>query len=137
MPPLPIELLRRLGTLGEVYLVGYSLGGIAALASALVVGDAHFLRECVLLNCCTTFWPPWYSMLLPNDWWAHPPAVSSKITSWVIANDPLCDGKAGDSCRPPQVPGTTRVLPSCVEVDKALDNHSFSHFVASLPRGSE
>ena len=37
----------------------------------------------------TMFWPPWFSSLLVPDWWTRPPAVSSKITSWVIGNDPL------------------------------------------------
>merc|ERR1712196_137531 len=52
VPYLPIDLLRRLGEQGEVCLVGYSLGGIAALASALVVGYGTWLSGCVLFNCC-------------------------------------------------------------------------------------
>jgi hypothetical protein len=75
------------------------------------------------------FWPPWLSKLLSDDWWTNAPAVSSKITSWVISHDPLSDVVPGTrGLRAPQTPGTTLVLP-CKFADKDLiKNHALSNF---------
>ena len=41
------------------------------------------------------FWPTWYATVLPEDWWSNAPAVSCKITSWVVKDDPLSEGLQG------------------------------------------
>jgi hypothetical protein len=53
------------------------------------------LKRVELLNCATMFWPTWYAALLPEDWWSNAPAVSCKITSWVVKDDPLSEGLQG------------------------------------------
>ena len=43
-------------------------------------------------------------------WWtSQPPAVSAKIESWVVRDDPFSEGVPGES-RAPQTPGTTLVF---------------------------
>lgn len=130
VPALPLDSLRVLGSTGKVTIVGYSQGGIPALGCVLALGNVAWLQECVLLNCATIFWPHWYQELLPSDWWSNPPDFSPKIISWVIRNDPLSDEVPGGSQRMPQVPGETRVVPSCAFGKDIMDNHSFHHFVA-------
>ena len=53
------------------------------------------LKRVELLNCATMFWPTWYAAVLPEDWWGNAPAVSCKITSWVVKDDPLSEGLQG------------------------------------------
>lgn len=130
LPEMPVELVQRLGRAGRVSTVGYSMGGIPALASALKAGDA--LERCVLYNPSMIFWPPWYAKLLPENWWTIPPSSSGKITSWVVCNDPLSEGFPGGPLRAPQTPGTTFVLPTCTE--DYFMNHLFDHFLEPLPR---
>eukprot|EP00929_Paragymnodinium_shiwhaense_P072301 TRINITY_DN36708_c0_g1_i1.p1 TRINITY_DN36708_c0_g1~~TRINITY_DN36708_c0_g1_i1.p1 ORF type:complete len:414 (+),score=33.75 TRINITY_DN36708_c0_g1_i1:68-1309(+) len=127
---LPLNLIRGFSKSGDVTLVGYSQGGIPALGCALALGELPWLRECVLLNCATAFWPAWYKELLPDDWWSVPPPVSTKILAWVIRNDPLSDEVPGSSQRMPQVPGETVLLPAVASGAQIMDNHSFRHFVS-------
>lgn len=93
---------------------------------SLLCADARGMHA---ITTATMFWPPWLSKLLSDDWWTNAPAVSSKITSWVISHDPLSDVVPGTrGLRAPQTPGTTLVLP-CKFADKDLiKNHALSNF---------
>lgn len=119
----------------HVYVIGYSQGGIGALAIALYFASQKWFEKCCLLNCATMFWPSWMNKLLPKDelnsWWLeglvnHP--EWTKIESWVIRDDPLSDGIPGGKYTAPLVPGITKILPSCASGNNIMDNHSLIHF---------
>ena len=92
------------------------------------------MKECILLNAATMFWPLWYTSLLPEDWWCHtePYWNCPNVRSWVVTNDPLSEGIPGGAIRAPQTPGQTLVLPT--RTDDLLGNDSIGHFAAPLPR---
>lgn len=141
----------------EISLVGYSQGALPAAGCAILLdswlkdekAEASFasiceLRECVLLNPATVFWPAWLSKLIrdhsntsmptASDWWLVPSDSLSTwaplLTSWVIGNDPLSEGAPGGVARPPHLPGCTMVLPQCSEI--LLKNHALENFVGEL-----
>mmetsp|Transcript_3213 Transcript_3213/g.4685 ORF Transcript_3213/g.4685 Transcript_3213/m.4685 type:complete len:266 (+) Transcript_3213:764-1561(+) len=124
---LPLDIVRQLGQSYALTICGYSQGGISALACALAVRAEAWLSQCVLMNCATVFWPPWFKQLLPEDWWTNPPDFTSKITSWVVRDDFLSEGSPGNA-RAPQVPGTTVVLPTCAIGSDIMKNHEFINF---------
>ena len=68
---LPSELgsdfIESLGETGySITIVGYSQGGILALAAAIKYAKHSYIKKCILLNCATQFWPPWMNQLLPD-----------------------------------------------------------------------
>jgi len=141
LPVLPIELVKELSGTLELSLVGYSHGALTALATTLICGADHraAVMECVLFNCCTMFWPLWFSQLLPEAWWQTEPKDipgTDKVVSWVISNDPLSEAgprpPGGRATRAPQTPGATYVLPAC-STTGLIDNHSFAQFTAQRP----
>jgi len=145
-PELPMALVRRLAAkaaearqngaaqAGGLSIVGYSQGGIPALACALSFGLSDLPQETLerveLLNAATMFWPTWFlPPLLSEDWWTNAPAVSAKIRSWVIKDDPLSEGLPGrGGFRAPATPGTTIVLPPKHFDRDLIHNHDLSNF---------
>lgn len=118
----------------NVEVLGYSQGGITALAFALKFIKNGWFTKCTLLNAATMFWPLWMDTLLPEgDWWVngfetHP--EWNKFDSWVIENDPLSEGIPGGSLRAPLVPGITKVLPTkAVGMSNWIENHALAHFL--------
>ena len=158
-----LDLLEALGRDASVTVIGYSQGGIPALACGLAFGHMPWLNKCILLNAATVFWPPWFSAeeggnggsgdgggggggggrarpLLRDDWWQNPDGIGRAreiILSYIIRDDPLSDGVPGGKMKAPQVPGTTLVLPAVCFGTNIGENHAFKHFVAPLPRMSE
>ena len=146
LPELPTELMRRLADkatearqkgsaqAGRLSIVGYSQGGIPALACALSFGLSDLpqdsLERVELLNAATMFWPTWFlPPLLSEDWWTNAPAVSAKINSWVIKDDPISEGLPGrGGFRAPATPGTTIVLPPKHFDRDLIHNHDLSNF---------
>lgn len=53
----------------SVTLCAYSMGGVAALTSALLIGDQPWLKNCFLYNCASLYWPrgSWFSHLLNSQ----------------------------------------------------------------------
>lgn len=142
-PKLPTDLMRTLseaavearkkGTGGGITMVGYSQGAIPALASALLFGastmEQDTLTRVELLNAALMFWPTWFPSILASDWWTNSPPVSSKITSWLIKDDPLSEGLPGaGGFRVPMSPGTSIVLPPKHFDKDIMNNHSLDNF---------
>eukprot|EP01063_Lacrimia_lanifica_P030264 TRINITY_DN4788_c0_g1_i1.p2 TRINITY_DN4788_c0_g1~~TRINITY_DN4788_c0_g1_i1.p2 ORF type:complete len:435 (+),score=155.14 TRINITY_DN4788_c0_g1_i1:52-1356(+) len=115
---------------GKVYVVGYSQGGIPAVATALALAadGEDRLHAAHLLNAATMFWPRWMGAYLGTDWWgAAPPPAAARTTSWLVRDDPLSEGVPG-GFRAPQFPGKALVLPRAAGGKQVMDNHKFAHF---------
>jgi hypothetical protein len=124
-PDLPLRAVQQLANSGKrVSFVGYSFGGIAAYGTALQFGNQPWLKEIILYNPTTMFWPYWWAAFSNGD---NGPSLAAKTTSWLIQDDPLSEGIPGRSWVAPTVPGITHVLPACGEL---FDNHPFANFAA-------
>jgi hypothetical protein len=128
----PVELCRKLATDGSLCVVGYSQGGIPAMACALMLGAEEGFTKCVLFNCATMFWPKYLDLVLPENWWDTPlrsiKGMRGPILSYIVTNDPLSEGLPGGD-RAPQTPGTTYVLPAVAHGARVIENHAFELFV--------
>merc|ERR1712137_1463602 len=127
------ELLAEQGC--SIQILGYSQGGIPALACALRYVNQSWFEKCILLNNATMFWPAWLDRFLPEgDWWQdgfikHP--EWKKFHNWVIRNDPISDGMPGAASRAPMAPGITNILPSKATGNNPFENHALVHFLPS------
>eukprot|EP00658_Telonema_sp_P-2_P054343 TRINITY_DN43226_c0_g2_i1.p1 TRINITY_DN43226_c0_g2~~TRINITY_DN43226_c0_g2_i1.p1 ORF type:complete len:323 (-),score=59.03 TRINITY_DN43226_c0_g2_i1:43-1011(-) len=65
----PIGICRELAERGQLTVVGYSQGGIPAMACTMMCGAEPGFTRTVLFNCATMFWPEWLNRLFPDDWW--------------------------------------------------------------------
>jgi len=143
-PPLPMETLKaivkRVGSDASkpatITIVGFSMGGLPALACALSFGKCddlplHSLSRVILFNPATMFWPLWFKPpLLADDWWSIAPPASSAVISYVIKDDPLSEGLPGSKgFRAPIFPGHTVVLPPKYFGSEAANNHEFKNFL--------
>ena len=57
------------------------------------------VRQAILLNAATMFWPIWYGSLLSEDWFTNEGSMCTPPSrSWVVTNDPLSEGIPGMIC---------------------------------------